>query len=68
MKEVKHYICEICGTEYNDKNKASDCERSHKTPTEITDMRYLSKSQNLKGYPHKIEIKFADGSKKWYHD
>lgn len=22
MKEVKHYICEICGAEYNDKAKA----------------------------------------------
>ena len=27
LKEVKHYICEICGTEYNDKTRAQHCER-----------------------------------------
>lgn len=26
MKEVKHYICDICHTEYNDKKKCTDCE------------------------------------------
>lgn len=35
MKEVKHYICEVCGTEYSDKNKAQECEKNHKKYTEI---------------------------------
>lgn len=35
MKEVKHFICEICGTEYNDKNNCLKCEKGHKTPVKI---------------------------------
>lgn len=30
MKEVKHYICEICGIEYHDKQKCQECEKNHK--------------------------------------
>lgn len=29
MKEVKYYICEICGTEYNEKKKCMDCFRQY---------------------------------------
>ena len=68
MKEVKHYICEICNTEYNNKLKATECEKSHKKAAKIKDTMYLSKGQNLKGYPHKIEVEFEDGNTKWYHD
>ena len=42
MKEVKHYICEICGTEYNDKAKAQGCEKGHKKPIEIIKASYIS--------------------------
>lgn len=32
MKEVKYYICEICGTEYNEKKKMHGLrKRSYKT-------------------------------------
>lgn len=68
MKEVKHYICEICNTEYNDKTKATECEKSHKKAVKIKDTRYLSKGQNAKGYPQKIEVEFGDGTTKWYHE
>ena len=61
MKEVKHYICEICGTEYAEKQKCIDCEKSHKKAVEIVRMRFLSKMQNQKGYPISVDIKMDDG-------
>lgn len=33
MKKIEHYICEICNTEYAERHKALECERSHKTGT-----------------------------------
>lgn len=53
MKEVKHYICDICHTEYNSKCQCEQCEKSHKN---------ISQTQNKKGYPHKIDVEFEDGS------
>lgn len=62
MKEVKHYICEICGTEYNEKSKAEACEKGHKKPVEITNADYISISNDRKGYPMRITVKMSDGT------
>lgn len=35
MKKVEHYICEICGTEYNEKEKCKLCEYGHHRPKGI---------------------------------
>lgn len=61
MKEVKHYICDICNTEYNNIEQCEKCEKSHKKPIEITKSSYLSITQNQKGYPNKIYVSFDDG-------
>ena len=61
LKEVKHYICEICGTEYNDKTRAQHCEKGHCKPLEIIKERYLSA-----GYPLEITVKMADGTEQKY--
>lgn len=66
MKEVRHYICEICGTEYNDKSKAQNCEKGHCQPKEIVKCRYLSIVNNAKGYPAEIDIKMEDGTVQKY--
>lgn len=66
MKEVKHYICEICGTEYNDKSKAQQCEKGHCKPIEIVKSRYLSIKDNQKGYPLEITVKMSDGTEQKY--
>ena len=66
MKEVKHYICEVCGTEYNDKSKAQACEKGHKNPVEIIDARYISIGNDNKGYPTSITVKMSDGSERIY--
>lgn len=61
MKEIKHYICEICGTEYKDKSKAQKCEKNHCEPNSIVECRYLSYEQNNKGYPVSIDVRMMDG-------
>lgn len=63
MKEVKHYICEICGTEYNDKKKCTDCEKGHKKPVKILKASYRPISTNALGIPDRIEVEMEDGSK-----
>ena len=63
MKEVKHYICDICGTEYSDKDSASICEKGHKKPITIIRSRYLPLKQNALGLPTTVVIGFDDGSR-----
>ena len=66
MKEVKHYICEICGTEYNDKTKAQHCEKGHCKPLEIIKARYLSVGNNAKRYPLEItEVQAIGRCSEW---
>ena len=66
MKEVKHYVCEICGTEYNEKMKATDCEKNHKKPKGIVDCRYTPKSSDNTGLPASVVIEFVNGEKVKY--
>lgn len=66
MREVKHYICETCGTEYNEKSKAQACEKGHKKPVEITKLTYVSVKFDAKGYPTRISVKMSDGSEQTY--
>lgn len=66
MKEVKHFICDICHTEYNDKPKCAECEKSHKEPIKIIRTRYVAQDKNGQGYPVSIEVEFKDGSVKRY--
>ena len=63
MKKIEHYICEICGTEYNDKGMCIRCEKGHKTPVKILRARYLPITNNALGIPSSIEIEFDNGSK-----
>ena len=66
MKEIKHYVCEICHTEYNERQKAIDCEKKHCKPIKIVGEKYLSLSQNMKGYPTSISVKMTDGTIQTY--
>ena len=56
MKKVEHYICEICGTEYKDKNICKDCESGHHKPLEISSSNWVSMKNNGSGYPTQIHI------------
>ena len=66
MKEVKHYICELCGNEYNDKSKAQNCEKGHKNAVEIVGQKFVSINNNKTGYPVQIDVKMSDGSTRTY--
>lgn len=59
MKEKKLYTCEICNTDYADKEMAKDCEKSHKLLETATIVgEYHPLSMNKQGVPHKIRVKF----------
>lgn len=61
MKEIKKYRCEICQSEYLDKQTALDCENHHRAVNKITEMRYLPKNMSRDGYPVAVSIQFDDG-------
>lgn len=61
MKEVKHYVCDFCHTEYNDKNKCIECEQHHCKPKKIKNARYVSFDNNKAGYPISIEVLMENG-------
>lgn len=64
MTEKKLYTCDICHTDYADKEKAKVCEKNHKVSTVIKDFRYKPNC----GYPNKILVKFVDGMERWYKE
>lgn len=66
MKEVRHFICDICHTEYVDRAKCVACEKSHKEPVRILGMRYVAQDYNQQGYPVSIEVEFNDGCARIY--
>lgn len=61
MKKVEHYICEICGTEYADKEKAVNCEKGHHKPKNIKAERYQPITNDRTGYPDRIAVEMDDG-------
>lgn len=62
MKELKLYQCEICGTQYKEKNECKECEKRHIQPKKITGTRHLSYKKNQKGYPVSITVEMEDGN------
>lgn len=61
MKEIKCYICEICGTEYKDMMRAQECEENHHKPESIVKTKYLPYSNNKTGMPVSIDVKMSNG-------
>lgn len=66
MKEIHHYVCEICGTEYKDKDRAEKCENGHCGPVKIMRSRFLKFENNQKGYPLSITVLMEDGTEQVY--
>lgn len=61
MKEQKIYVCDFCGTQYKDKQKALYCEKFHHSPRNFKNSKYHAASCPGGGYPDYIEIEFDDG-------
>lgn len=66
MKEIKHYMCEYCHTEYTNIDEAQMCEKSHNTPKEIIGAVYNSIDVEIHGYPVAVLIRMSDGVKVSY--
>ena len=62
MTKKELYTCDICHTDYANKADATDCEKGHCGCVEITDYRINAHAK----YPHKLEVKFSDGTKHLY--
>lgn len=59
------YTCQMCNTDYADKEKAIECEKNHKVLETATIVgEYKSKNSMGDGCPAKIKVKF-EGSDKW---
>lgn len=59
------YQCEQCGKQYQSKETALSCERSHLMPTEITSVKFDRDNKPM--YPAQINIKLSDGRVITYH-
>ena len=65
MIEKILYSCQICNTDYTDKEKAIACEKSHKSlKTAAIVGEYKPNGMIAEGYPIKVKVKF-EGSDKW---
>ena len=62
MKEVKYYVCEMCGLRYTKKEEAQKCEKLHFTPVEIANCQYNHPDQAGGKYPARIDIKMSNGN------
>ena len=60
MKKIDLYVCEICGTQYKEKAKCQECEKTHVRPVQIIDEKYMAKNCNGE-YPIYIMVKMEDG-------
>ena len=61
MKKIERFICEVCGTEYNDKAQCGRCEEIHKKPQEIVNAKYRPITMDGTGYPDHLDIRMSDG-------
>lgn len=61
MKEVKHYICDVCGTEYKDKKMCIECEKGHHKPKKIDGATWVPMKNNGSGYPTRVHIEMSNG-------
>lgn len=66
MKEIKHYVCDYCNTEYADEEKCLICEGSHEMIDKITKQIFNPISNDKSGYPIKIEVGAKNGKRLVY--
>ena len=61
MKEKKLYTCEICNTDYAEKEKAVKCEKNHKLLEKATIVgKYKPMTTYSSGIPYKIRVNFSN--------
>lgn len=66
MTEKRLYTCDICHTDYVDKEKAKECEKNHKLLEKATIIgEYSPITIDETGIPKRIRVKFPN-SDKWF--
>nr|DAO25876.1 MAG TPA: Monocytic leukemia zinc finger protein finger, acetyl transferase, DNA [Caudoviricetes sp.] len=66
MKELKLYQCELCRTQYADKNEAKQCEQYHARDLEIDGWSYRGMNETTEKFPVKIWVKSKNGEERMY--
>lgn len=62
MRKQELWVCEFCGTQYKDKEKAGACEKNHRVA-----MKIKNESHHAGGdYPDRVEVVFDNGKSVWY--
>ena len=62
MKKLELYQCDICGTNYKDKETCRKCEEHHNTNGIIVDAKYNAMDRgSTDGCPIQISVKFKNG-------
>lgn len=62
MKKLELFQCEVCGTQFKNKDDCSRCEKGHVKELWIVKSRYLPYTQDKSGMPTTITLMGRDGS------
>lgn len=64
--QVQQFICEYCNRGYKTEKECQKCESTHKINPKFNGLRYAPYKEDAVGFPHTMELEFADGSKAVY--
>lgn len=67
MIEKKLFVCEYCGSQYEDEETCRLCESFHKPLKKIVSYAYNPYDIDHNGYPKCVMCKMSDGTRVWYH-
>lgn len=63
MKKEIFFVCEKCGTKFQEAEKAEKCETSHKKIKRIISAEYKSLGHDSSGLPSIISVEFKNPEK-----
>lgn len=65
-REEVRYYCDICGAFWAKKEKAIECENSHRTPKKVCEALY-DKDDRKNQFPDSVLVRFDNGSNIRYY-
>ena len=66
MKTKTLFICDVCGTQYDDEDACVMCEKNHTIPKKVVEVTYIAELNKAPAYPDYITIEFDDGRRVRY--
>lgn len=61
MKKIDLFRCDVCGTQFSEKQLCEKCEQRHVKELQIVKSRYLPITQDASGMPTTITLMGPDG-------